>query len=116
MRPTSTNACTSACNTRRTSDSKYAFTSGNATTGASTISAGTCSRCFRARYFTSSSRKTASGLYGVDLKQTDRGLYVIEINDNPNIDAGVEDKVLEDELYRIILLEFAARLDRKRQA
>ena len=26
------------------------------------------------------------GLYGVDLKQTDDGVYVIEINDNPNID------------------------------
>lgn len=28
------------------------------------------------------------GLYGVDLKQNDKGVYVIEINDNPNIDSG----------------------------
>ena len=34
------------------------------------------------------------GLYGVDLKQTDDGCYVIEVNDNPNIDAGNEDALL----------------------
>lgn len=54
------------------------------------------------------------GLYGVDVKQNERGLYVIEVNDNPNIESGVEDKVLEEDLYRTVLLEFAARLDRKR--
>ena len=30
------------------------------------------------------------GLYGVDLKQTSKGVYVIEVNDNPNIDAGLK--------------------------
>lgn len=44
-----------------------------------------------------------SGLYGVDLKETDAGVFVIEINDNPNIDAGYEDTVLGDELYRRVL-------------
>jgi glutathione synthase/RimK-type ligase-like ATP-grasp enzyme len=53
------------------------------------------------------------GLYGVDVKQNDRGVFVIEINDNPNIDAGVEDVVLKDDLYRIILQEFITRLDRQ---
>ncbi|MFN3700750.1 MAG: RimK family protein [Alphaproteobacteria bacterium] len=44
------------------------------------------------------------GLYGVDLKQLEDGrIVVIEVNDNPNIDAGVEDKILGDELYRKIL-------------
>lgn len=43
------------------------------------------------------------GLYGVDLKETDNGCYVIEINDNPSIDAGVEDLVLQDELYLKIM-------------
>ena len=28
------------------------------------------------------------GLYGVDIKQVGRKCYVIEVNDNPNIDAG----------------------------
>ena len=51
------------------------------------------------------------GLYGVDLKQTEKGVYVIEVNDNPNIDAGVEDKVLGDRLYEIIILDFVRRMD-----
>jgi glutathione synthase/RimK-type ligase-like ATP-grasp enzyme len=51
------------------------------------------------------------GLYGVDLKETPRGVMVLEINDNPNLDAGVEDQVLKDELYRIILREFVRRLE-----
>jgi glutathione synthase/RimK-type ligase-like ATP-grasp enzyme len=54
------------------------------------------------------------GLYGVDIKETDRGLMVIEINDNPNIDEGVEDEVLKDELYRRILSELVRRLERQR--
>ena len=28
------------------------------------------------------------GLYGVDMKQTDKGLYVIEVNDNPDVNHG----------------------------
>ncbi|HWP94658.1 MAG TPA: RimK family protein [Gammaproteobacteria bacterium] len=54
------------------------------------------------------------GLYGVDLKQNDRGVFVIEINDNPNIESGVEDAFLKDDLYRLILEEFVARLERRR--
>ncbi len=54
------------------------------------------------------------GLYGVDLKQNERGIYVIEVNDNPNLDAGTEDEVLGDELYRRILQEFTRRLDRNK--
>lgn len=56
-------------------------------------------------------RLIGDGLYGVDLKETERGPVVIEINDNPSIDMGVEDAVLKDELYRIILTEFVRRLD-----
>jgi glutathione synthase/RimK-type ligase-like ATP-grasp enzyme len=51
------------------------------------------------------------GLYGVDLKQNDRGVFVIEINDNPSIDMGVEDFRLKDELYKIVMREFVRRLD-----
>lgn len=51
------------------------------------------------------------GLYGVDMKMTPRGPVVIEVNDNPNIDAGAEDSVLGDELYRIVLGEMVRRLD-----
>jgi glutathione synthase/RimK-type ligase-like ATP-grasp enzyme len=52
-----------------------------------------------------------NGLYGVDLKQNDHGIFVIEINDNPSIDTGVEDLRLKDELYKIIVREFIRRLD-----
>ena len=51
------------------------------------------------------------GLYGVDLKQTDAGVFVIEINDNPNIDRGVEDAMLKDELYRTVLRDFVRRIE-----
>ena len=55
-----------------------------------------------------------AGLYGVDLKQTDKGVVVIEVNDNPNIDAGVEDVVLKDKLYTTVIEDFVWRLDHKR--
>jgi glutathione synthase/RimK-type ligase-like ATP-grasp enzyme len=54
------------------------------------------------------------GLYGVDLKETRGGVYVIEINDNPSIDSDVEDKVLGVALYRRIIASFLQRLDRQR--
>lgn len=56
------------------------------------------------------------GLYGVDLKQDDTQCYVMEINDNPNLDAGNEDGVLGDALYREIMGVFKRRIhDRRRQ-
>lgn len=51
------------------------------------------------------------GLYGVDLKQNERGVFVIEINDNPSLDLGVEDACLKDELYRTIMRDFLRRLE-----
>jgi len=55
------------------------------------------------------------GLYGVDLKQNAEGVYVIEVNDNPNLEAGVEDVHLKDELYRQVMVEFVRRLDVRRR-
>lgn len=54
------------------------------------------------------------GLYGVDLKQRGEKVVVIEINDNPSLDAGVEDHYLGDELYHQILQEFIDRVQAKR--
>jgi len=51
------------------------------------------------------------GFYGVDIKETPQGPCVIEVNDNPSVDTGYEDKVLKDELYRRIIQEFIRRLD-----
>jgi len=55
------------------------------------------------------------GLYGVDLKQNDKGVYVIEVNDNPNIDAGIEDLVLKDRLYSIVMEDFVRRIEESRK-
>lgn len=54
------------------------------------------------------------GLYGVDVKQSDRGVYVIEVNDNPNLDMGVEDRYLGEELFTLVMAEFLRRLDAKK--
>lgn len=54
------------------------------------------------------------GLYGVDVKQNKDGVYVIEVNDNPNIDAGIEDKYLDEALYDAVVGEFVRRLDLRR--
>lgn len=44
-----------------------------------------------------------SGLYGVDLKIVNDKCYLIEVNDNPNIDSGIEDAILQDVLYDRII-------------
>jgi glutathione synthase/RimK-type ligase-like ATP-grasp enzyme len=51
-----------------------------------------------------------AGLYGVDLKQVGGQCFLIEINDNPNVDAGNEDRVLGPALYREIMGVFARRI------
>lgn len=45
-------------------------------------------------------------LYGVDIKEFDEGFMVIEVNDNPNIDAGEED-MNNPEVYRNIVRHLA---------
>jgi glutathione synthase/RimK-type ligase-like ATP-grasp enzyme len=52
------------------------------------------------------------GLYGVDIKHFNGRYYVIEINDNPNLDSGVEDRILGDELYLKIMRVFFERVKR----
>ena len=55
------------------------------------------------------------GLYGVDIKTVDGRPVLIEVNDNPNVDHGVEDSVLGDELYDRIMKVFKARVDAAKQ-
>lgn len=50
------------------------------------------------------------GLYGVDMKEVDGKFYVIEINDNPNIDSGMEDKILKEKLYSTIMDVFLNKI------
>ncbi|MCB0361566.1 MAG: RimK family protein [Bdellovibrionales bacterium] len=51
------------------------------------------------------------GLYGVDLKEINGQYSVIEVNDNPSIDEGYEDKLLKSELYDRIMSVFYDRLE-----
>lgn len=60
-------------------------------------------------------RLVGNGLYGVDLKQNAAGVFVIEINDNPNIDLGAEDAVLGEALYRRVLLHLLERFEQRSQ-
>ena len=53
-----------------------------------------------------------NGLYGVDIKEKDGECYVIEINDNQSIDAGVEDMVLQDDLYLKIMSGMLSSVER----
>ncbi|TFH64202.1 MAG: RimK family alpha-L-glutamate ligase, partial [Gemmatimonadales bacterium] len=55
------------------------------------------------------------GFYGVDLKMQDGHVFVVEVNDNPNLDAGYEDRVGGKELYRKIMATFLARLEVRRE-
>ncbi len=52
-----------------------------------------------------------SGLYGIDIKEIGGHAYVLEVNDNPSIDHGVEDRYLGEELYMQIMSEFLRRLE-----
>ncbi|MBU2863794.1 RimK family protein [Reinekea marina] len=54
-----------------------------------------------------------NGLYGVDIKEHKGKAYVIEVNDNPSLDRGVEDLYLGDELYMQIMGEFQRRLENR---
>jgi glutathione synthase/RimK-type ligase-like ATP-grasp enzyme len=54
-----------------------------------------------------------NGLYGVDVKEKNGKGYVIEVNDNPNIDSGIEDKYLGDELYRLVMAELLRRMENR---
>jgi glutathione synthase/RimK-type ligase-like ATP-grasp enzyme len=55
------------------------------------------------------------GLYGVDIKQLEDRIYLIEVNCNPNIDAGNEDQVLGEALYREVLGVFKRRIGEQRR-
>ena len=51
------------------------------------------------------------GLYGVDLKDINGKAVVIEVNDNPSIDHGIEDAILGNERYYRIINHFGQLID-----
>lgn len=60
-----------------------------------------------------SARLLGTGLYGVDLKERGTGVYVIEINDNPNLDVGAEDAMVGDPLYVRLIEHLLAQHERR---
>lgn len=58
-------------------------------------------------------RLIGDSLYGVDIKSHGDKYYVIEVNDNPNIDFGIEDSILGEALYHKIMSVFLQRIRRK---
>jgi glutathione synthase/RimK-type ligase-like ATP-grasp enzyme len=51
------------------------------------------------------------GLYGVDIKETPQGIFVVEVNDNPNIEHGIEDQAEKDQVWIELTRWFTDRLD-----
>jgi len=60
------------------------------------------------------SKIIGDGFYGVDLKMIGKKCYVIEVNDNPSVETGVEDAVLKDELYLKIMRVLYDRVRKKK--
>lgn len=61
-------------------------------------------------------RPIGNGFYGVDIKEHAGKAYVIEVNDNPNVDSRVEDLYLGNELYTLIMQEFARRIEENKRS
>jgi glutathione synthase/RimK-type ligase-like ATP-grasp enzyme len=60
------------------------------------------------------SHQIGNSLYGVDLKEKNGKAYIIEINDNPNIDSDVEDAIAGMDLYHNIIHDFVRRIEEKK--
>ncbi|MBI5155388.1 RimK family protein [Candidatus Poribacteria bacterium] len=54
------------------------------------------------------------GLYGVDLKEIDGKCYVMEVNDNPDMWAGMEDGELKDWLYLRVMEVILRRVEERK--
>ncbi len=56
-------------------------------------------------------KSIGDGFYGVDIKQTDEGFVMMEVNDNPNLEHGIEDAVGKDEVWMRLLRWFIERFE-----
>lgn len=54
-----------------------------------------------------------NGLYGVDLKEVHGKPMVIEVNDNPSIDSGIEDQVGGEAIYLAIMRSLRRRIEER---
>ena len=58
-------------------------------------------------------RLIGDGFYGVDLKESEAGVFIIEINDNPNLDHGMEDRAAGDGVYLALLQRFVSLFEQR---
>jgi glutathione synthase/RimK-type ligase-like ATP-grasp enzyme len=56
-------------------------------------------------------RLMGNGLYGVDLKQTPDRVFVIEVNDNPDLNHGIEDAREKDAVWEKLVKWYWDRLE-----
>jgi glutathione synthase/RimK-type ligase-like ATP-grasp enzyme len=63
------------------------------------------------RLATAAASAVGNGLYGVDMKQRGDAFYLIEVNDNPSIEGGCEDKIIGDKLYLRIMKSLLRRIE-----
>ena len=54
------------------------------------------------------------GFYGVDIKENGGRVFVVEINDNPDVESGQEDSILKEELYLRIMRSILKRIKLKK--
>ena len=57
-------------------------------------------------------RLIGEGLYGVDIKEVKGKFYIIEINDNPSIDSGIEDKIEKNGLYDAVMNHLMQKINK----
>ena len=62
------------------------------------------------RLAVAASELIGDGFFGVDIKETDSGPVVIEVNDNPNLDVGYEDGADGEIVYEELVRWFQRRL------
>lgn len=62
-------------------------------------------------YATRAANLMGKGLYGVDVKESEGKVYIIEVNDNPSIDSGIEDSLSGNELYKTIIGYFRQQIE-----
>mgnify|MGYP003403914311 CR=1 FL=1 len=68
-------------------------------------------RIVQSRIAVRAARPIGGGFYGVDVKQTDSGFVVMEVNDNPNVGHGIEDQVGKYEIWTRVLKWFIERFE-----
>ena len=79
--------------------------------GKTTVTLGLLAALKRRGVAVRAAKPVGDGFYGVDIKQADTGYVVMEVNDNPNLEHGIEDAVSKDEVWVKLLRWFIERFE-----